>query len=87
MEEYERSNATFENDIDINLKALIRLTEKYGVQDKIRAILTIGSASAHTGSELCGLSQVCTYLAGFLFPEVTKTQQRRNAEVFTCLIV
>ncbi len=40
-----------EDDIDINLKALIRLTEKYGVQEKIRAILTIGSASAHTGSE------------------------------------
>lgn len=40
-----------ENDIDINLKALIHLTEKYGVQEQIRSILNIGSASAHTGSE------------------------------------
>lgn len=40
-----------EDDIDINLKALIHITEKYGVQPSIRAILNIGSASAHTGSE------------------------------------
>lgn len=40
-----------ENDIDTNLKALIYITEKYGVQERIRAILNIGSASAHTGSE------------------------------------
>ncbi|MBO5246934.1 MAG: SDR family oxidoreductase [Eubacterium sp.] len=40
-----------EADIDINLKALIHITEKYGVQEQIRAILNIGSASAHTGSE------------------------------------
>jgi NAD(P)-dependent dehydrogenase (short-subunit alcohol dehydrogenase family) len=39
------------NDIDVNLKALIHITEKYGVQEKIRSILNIGSASAHTGSE------------------------------------
>lgn len=40
-----------EDDIDINLKALIHITEKYGVQDKIHSILNIGSASAHTGAE------------------------------------
>lgn len=40
-----------EEDIDINLKALIHITEKYGIQDKIHSILNIGSASAHTGSE------------------------------------
>lgn len=40
-----------EADIDINLKALIHITEKYGVQERIKAILSIGSASAHTGSE------------------------------------
>ena len=40
-----------ENDIDVNLKALIRVTEKYGVQDKIKSILNIGSASGHTGAE------------------------------------
>ena len=40
-----------ENDIDINLKALIKVTEKYGIQQHIRSILNIGSASGHTGSE------------------------------------
>ncbi len=40
-----------DNDIDINLKALIHITEKYGVQDNIRSVLNIGSASAHTGAE------------------------------------
>lgn len=40
-----------EDDIDINLRALIYITEKYGVRDGIRSILNIGSASGHTGSE------------------------------------
>lgn len=40
-----------EDDIDINLKALIAVTEKYGVREGIRSVLNIGSASAHTGSE------------------------------------
>lgn len=40
-----------EEDIDTNLKALIYITEKYGVQESIRSILNIGSASGHTGSE------------------------------------
>jgi NAD(P)-dependent dehydrogenase (short-subunit alcohol dehydrogenase family) len=40
-----------EADLDINLKALIHVTEKYGVQKGIKSILNIGSASAHTGSE------------------------------------
>ena len=40
-----------EDDIDINLKALIDMTERYGVRQGIRAILNIGSASAHTGAE------------------------------------
>lgn len=40
-----------EDDIDVNLKALIRVTEKYGVRQGIKAILNIGSASGHTGSE------------------------------------
>lgn len=38
-------------DIDINLKGTIRITEKYGIQDKIRSILFIASASASTGAE------------------------------------
>ena len=40
-----------EDDIDINLKSLIRFTEKYGVRKGIRSILNIGSASGHTGAE------------------------------------
>ena len=40
-----------ENDIDTNLKALIHMTETYGVQENIRSVLHIGSASAHTGAE------------------------------------
>ncbi len=40
-----------EQDIDINLKALIHITEKYGIQEDIHSILNIGSASAHTGAE------------------------------------
>lgn len=40
-----------EDDIDINLKALIYVTERYGIQSKIKSILNIGSASGHTGAE------------------------------------
>ena len=40
-----------EKDIDVNLKALIKITEKYGVQKDIKSILNIGSASGHTGAE------------------------------------
>lgn len=52
-----------EADIDINLKALIHITEKYGIQDKIRSILNIGSASAHTGAEF---PEYCASKAGIL---------------------
>ena len=40
-----------EDDIDINLKSLIKITEKYGVRKGIKSVLNIGSASGHTGSE------------------------------------
>ena len=40
-----------ENDIDVNLKGTIRITEKYGIQPEIRSILFIASASASTGAE------------------------------------
>ena len=52
-----------EDDIDINLKALIHITEKYGVHDGIRSILNIGSASAHTGSEF---PEYCASKGGIL---------------------
>ena len=40
-----------EDDIEINLNALIDITERYGVQESIKSILNIGSASGHTGAE------------------------------------
>lgn len=52
-----------EDDIDINLKALIHVTEKYGIHNKIRAILNIGSASAHTGAEF---PEYCASKGGIL---------------------
>lgn len=47
------NNAGTQNqeDIDINLKALIYVTERYGIQPKIKSVLNIGSASGHTGAE------------------------------------
>lgn len=52
-----------EDDIDINLKALIHITEKYGVQEKIHSILNIGSASGHTGAEF---PQYCASKGGVI---------------------
>ena len=40
-----------EDDIDVNLKGTIAVTEKYAFQKAIRSVLTIASASAHTGAE------------------------------------
>lgn len=39
------------NDIDVNLKGTINITEKYGIQTNIKAIIFIASASASTGAE------------------------------------
>lgn len=40
-----------EEDIDVNLKGTIGITETYGIHPGIRAVLMIGSASGHNGSE------------------------------------
>lgn len=40
-----------EDDININLKSVINITEKYAFQDNIKSVLMIGSASGHTGAE------------------------------------
>ena len=40
-----------EDDIDINPKGTIAVTEHYAVQPEIRSVIMIGSASGHTGSE------------------------------------
>ena len=40
-----------DDDIEINLKGAIAITEKYGIQDKIKSIVFIASTSATTGAE------------------------------------
>lgn len=47
------NNAGVQNadDIDVNLKGTIAITEAYGIHPEIKAVLMIGSASGHTGSE------------------------------------
>lgn len=64
-----------EDDIDINLKALIYITEKYGMQPKITSILNIGSASAHTGAEF---PEYCASKGGVL--AYTKNVAMRAAQ-------
>ncbi len=64
-----------EDDIDVNLKALIHITEKYGVQQQIHSILNIGSASAHTGAEF---PEYCASKGGIL--AYTKNVAMRVAE-------
>lgn len=40
------------NDIDVNLVGLMKVTERFAIgNEKIRSVVNIGSASAHTGSE------------------------------------
>lgn len=39
------------DDIDINLKGTIKVTEKYAFQDKIKSVLFIASSSGRTGAE------------------------------------
>lgn len=47
------NNAGVQNadDIDVNLKGTISITEKYGIHPSIRSVLMIGSSSGHNGSE------------------------------------
>jgi len=39
------------NDIDVNLKGVIRVTEKYAIQPNIKSVVFIASASARSGAE------------------------------------
>lgn len=52
-----------QDDIDVNLKGTISVTERYGIHEGIRAVLMIGSASGHTGSEF---PQYCASKGGVL---------------------
>lgn len=47
------NNAGVQNveDIDVNLRGTISVTEHYGVTPAIKSVVMIGSASGHTGSE------------------------------------
>jgi len=48
------NNAGVQNsgsDIDVNLKATIKITEKYAFNKNIRSVLFVASSSAHNGSE------------------------------------
>lgn len=48
------NNAGVQNsgqDIDINLKGTIRVTERYAFQEKVKSVVFIASASAQTGAE------------------------------------
>lgn len=48
------NNAGVQNsgrDIDVNLKGTIKVTEKYAIQDSIKSVLFMASASARTGAE------------------------------------
>lgn len=40
-----------DDDIAVNLKGVIDITEKYGIHESIKAVLMIGSAGAHSGAE------------------------------------
>ena len=64
-----------EDDIDINLKSLIRVTEKYGVRKGIVSVLNIGSASGHTGAEF---PEYCASKGGVI--AYTKTVALRVAQ-------
>lgn len=44
------------NDIDVNLRGTINVTEKYAFQPAIRAVVNVASASAHTGAEFAEYS-------------------------------
>ena len=64
-----------EDDIEINLRSLIRLTEKYGIQKNIKSILNVGSASGHTGAEF---PEYCASKGGVI--AYTKNVAQRVAE-------
>ena len=64
-----------EDDIEINLKSLIRITERFGVRKGIRSILNIGSASGHTGAEF---PEYCASKGGVI--AYTKNVAQRVAE-------
>lgn len=55
-----------EDDIAVNLKGSIKITEKYGFQSSITAVLFNASASAHTGFEFGEYSASKAGLIGYM---------------------
>lgn len=71
-----------EDDIDVNLKGTINITEKYGLQDNIKSILFMASLSATTGAEFPryvaskgGMVSYMKYVAG----EIAKYKATSNS--------
>lgn len=69
-----------EDDIEVNLKGVIRVTEYYAFDNEnIRAVVMIGSASAHTGSEF---AEYAASKGGII--SYTKNAANRLAPKATC---
>ena len=66
--------------IDVNLKGTISITERYGIHSGIKAIVMVGSASAHTGSEF---PEYCASKSGLL-AYVKNVAQRVSRWGATC---
>ena len=71
-----------EDDIDINLKGTINITEKYGLQPNIKSILFIASASATTGAEfpryVASKGGIVSYMK-YVANEISKYQATSNS--------
>ena len=81
-----------EADIDTNLKALIHMTETYGIQPAIKSILHIGSASAHTGSisrhmnrQIHLFTNVSSFVERVPFTNIIHVPRRLVNQHFACV--
>ena len=79
------NNAGVQNskdDIDINLKGTINVTEKYGLQENIKSILFMASACATTGAEfpryVASKGGVVSYMK-YVAHEIAKYQATSNS--------
>lgn len=71
-----------EDDIDINLKGTINITEKYGLHPNIKSILFMASASATTGAEfpryVASKGGIVSYMK-YVALEIAKYQATSNS--------
>lgn len=47
-------SSKIDDDIEVNLKALIKCTQKYGIHSAIKSVVNLASVSAHNGAEYPG---------------------------------